>query len=141
MRGGVAVIAGGIALIVGALLPWMSLFIGLWPLRGVTGTNGYVFIVGGALAIAAGCALSVGASLRVRRAVGALGLGLLAFASWLMLRLGLAVHHIAVHDPMMFPRVGPGLFVVVLGAVTIGVAGFLPRHYGWQPRPGDGEPE
>ncbi len=43
----VAAVVGGALIATGAFLPWLSLFAGLHPLRGVIGLNGRLLAAGG----------------------------------------------------------------------------------------------
>ena len=49
-----AAVASGMLIALGAFLPWLSLFAGLHPMRGVIGLNGRLLAVGGALCLVAG---------------------------------------------------------------------------------------
>src|SRR2546425_1835672 len=49
-----AAVAGGALLAIGAFLPWLTLYAGLHPLRGVIGLNGRVLAAGGAVCLVAG---------------------------------------------------------------------------------------
>src|SRR3989442_14869602 len=49
-----AAVAGGALLAIGAFLPWLTLYAGLHPLRGVIGLNGRVLAAGGAGCLVAG---------------------------------------------------------------------------------------
>src|SRR5438128_11273482 len=46
-----AAVAGGALLAIGAFLPWLTLYAGLHPLRGVIGLNGRVLAAGGAVCL------------------------------------------------------------------------------------------
>jgi len=49
-----AAVAGGVLMAIGAFLPWLTLYAGLHPLRGVIGLNGRVLAAGGAVCLVAG---------------------------------------------------------------------------------------
>src|SRR5437763_12291951 len=53
-RFALAAVAGGAMMATGAFLPWLTLFAGLHPLRGVIGLNGRVLAAGGAVCLVAG---------------------------------------------------------------------------------------
>src|SRR5437870_11844482 len=53
-RFALAAVAGGALLAIGAFLPWLTLYAGLHPLRGVIGLNGRVLAAGGAVRLVAG---------------------------------------------------------------------------------------
>ena len=118
--GGAIATTGGAALVAGALLPWMSLFAGLQPYPGVSGLYGRLLLVGGASAIGGGLAMVVRARPRLRTAVGALGLGLAAFASWVLYGLRVTTDRLA-NDPLLVARAGVGLFVALTGALLVAV--------------------
>jgi hypothetical protein len=110
--------AGGALLAVGARLPWMSFYAGLKPLRGTRGLHGQGLFVCGLILVAAGLVGAVRPDRRMRIAAGAIGLGCAAYAAYLIVRLQMALEHVATHDPMVFARRGPGLFVVVAGGLV-----------------------
>lgn len=115
-------VAGGAALAVGAALPWMSFYAGLWPLRGTRGVHGRVLFACGILLVVAGIVLAIRADRRVRATVGAVGAACTVYGSYLLVRLQMAVAHIAAHDPMMLVRRGPGLFLIVAGGLIATMA-------------------
>src|SRR5881392_1398495 len=53
-RFALAAVAGGALLAIGAFLPWLTLYAGLHPQRGVIGLNGRVLAAGGAVCLVAG---------------------------------------------------------------------------------------
>lgn len=109
---------GGCALVVGALLPWMSLFAGLQRYAGVAGVNGRLLLAGGVAAIVGGAAMLMRPRRPLRLALGVLGLVLAAFASRLILELRATVHSLA-HHPLLLARPGSGLFVALAGALLV----------------------
>ncbi len=115
---GGATMGGGALIIAGTLLPWVSLLAGLHPYAGTAGLNGQLLIGGGLLSIISGAWFLLAGSLPVRWAIGLLGFTLLAFASWLLIELLLTYRQLAA-DPLLVPRLGPGLFLVVLGSLLI----------------------
>ena len=122
--GGAIAICGGGALVTGALLPWLSLFAGLHRYAGVAGLNGRVLLVGGALAIAGGVAMFARPRRRLRALLGALGLALAAFATWVLAGLRATLHGLA-HHPLLLARPGSGLYVALAGALLMTVL-FVP---------------
>jgi hypothetical protein len=44
------------------------------------------------------------------------------YASYLLVRVQMAVAHITAHDPMMLAKRGPGLYLVVAGALVATMA-------------------
>src|SRR5436309_15865396 len=53
-RFALAAVVGGVLMAIGAFLPWLTLYAGLHPLRGVIGLNGRILVAGGALCLVAG---------------------------------------------------------------------------------------
>ena len=119
-----AAIIGGAMVIVGARLSWLSLFAGLQPYRGVDVLNGRLLAGCGALSVLAGVAFLWRSSSRLRWGIGLLGFAVLAFASWSLVQLMILYRQLST-DPMMVPRLDPGLIVVVIGALLIFVTLFL----------------
>ncbi len=114
-----ATVVSGAAVIVGSLLPWITLFAGLYTYRGIIGLNGRLMLVGGVLAIAGGVWLLVRDSLAVRRALGLLALVLLSFAVWLLVQQYAMYQDMLANQPMTVPGIGPGLFVASAGALLL----------------------
>jgi hypothetical protein len=114
----VAAVAGGALLLLGAFLPWLTFYMGLHPLRGVIGLNGRLLAAGGALCLTLGVVHWLRPRLAVQRAVALLGWGLGGFVLWLMLQQFILLRELR-RTPMMFPRLGPGLFVALGGALVI----------------------
>lgn len=113
-----AAIGGGALVILGAWLSWFSLFAGLHPYRGIEVLNGRLLAGFGALSVFAGIWFCWRSSSRLRWGIGLLGFALLAFASWSSVQLVILYRQLST-DPMMLPRLGPGLIVVVVGALLI----------------------
>ena len=121
-------IAGGGLVVAGALLPWLTLFAGLQRYAGTTGLYGRLILAGGAAAVLGGFW-----SLRTHRpwlgwASAALGAGLFLFGLWLVAGLFQTIAHGA--GPMLVPRAGPGLFVVLAGAGLLAITPMLDRFVG-----------
>jgi hypothetical protein len=114
-----AALLGSALVMLGAWLPWLTMFAGLQRYGGLIGVHGQLLFVGGALAFAA----SIGAVLMRRRwirsATALLGLTLLAFISWLVAGLLGMLHRDL--NAMLVPRAGPGLFVSLLGAALVSI--------------------
>lgn len=126
--GGVAAL-GGALIVAGAWFPWFSLYAGLHPLRGITAINGRLLVIGGAAAAALGLALLVRDDRRLRTMLGCLGGGLLGFATWILVGVP-ATYRAMQQNPMLVARIGPGLFVVLLGALLVVAAPFVRRPGG-----------
>ena len=123
----VAAMIGGAAVAIGAHLPWMSFYVGLLPLRGTRGLHGKVLFACGIVLVVAGIALAVRPDRRLRIAAGALGVSCAVYAVYLLVRMHMAVAHIAAHDPMMLAKRGPGLFLVIAGGLAAALAFPGPR--------------
>jgi len=101
----------------GATLAWLTLYAGLQHYSGMTGLYGQLAFGAGALAFGVGLV-----ALRIRPlwlgwASALLGAVLFLFGAWLLAGLAEILHrHAAL---MLVPRPGPGLFVMVVGAMMI----------------------
>jgi hypothetical protein len=109
---------GGSIVAAGTMLPWISLFAGLHSYAGIAGLYGRMMFAGGALAVAGGVAILVRPDPRLRLAIGSLGLALTIFAAWVLWGLRSTTHGLARH-PLLLARPGPGLFVVLAGALLV----------------------
>lgn len=111
-------LAGVALVVVGTMLPWLTLFAGLQRLNGLAGRNGQLVLA----AAAAAAVLAVLALVRPRRVlqlvIATLGAMLVGFSAWLLYGL-LAMVHREASNPMLIARSGPGLFVVLAGAMLI----------------------
>jgi hypothetical protein len=112
-----AALLGGAFVMLGAWLPWLTLFAGLQQYGGLIGVHGHILFAGGALAIVA----SIG-TLRTRRrwirwGTALLGFTLLGFTWWLLMGLVGILHRGS--SAMLVPRAGPGLFVSLSGAALV----------------------
>ncbi len=114
-----AAVAGGALMAIGAFLPWLTLYAGLHPLPGVIGLNGRVLAAGGAVCLAAGVRGWVRPAPVVRWVVALLGGAFAGFGVWLIVQLLITYHQLRA-NPMLVPRLGPGLFIAVAGALVAG---------------------
>ena len=121
-------LAGVTLVVIGTMLPWLTLFAGLQHFNGLAGRNGRLVLAGAAAA----AILAVLGVMRPRRAMhlvtAALGAMLAGFSAWLLYGL-LAMVHREASNPMLVARTGPGLFLVLAGAMLIAA---VPLH-GAQP--------
>jgi len=124
-RAAFVALVGGSVVALGALLPWMSLFAGLYRYSGIHGLYGRLTFGGGLLAAAGGVMMFVRAERFIRPLVGGVGVALTAFASWILFGLRATTHHLEAH-PMLVARPEAGLFVVVAGALMLAALA-LPR--------------
>jgi hypothetical protein len=120
---GLLAIGGGVLVVVGALLPWLSVFAGLKTYAGVAGLNGRLLLAGGALGALGGLGYLASGRPALRWGLGLWGFMLLAFAGWLIVQL-LATYQHAAANPFLLSTLGPGLFVATAG--TAAMAATLP---------------
>ena len=125
-----AAVAGGALMAIGAFLPWLTLYAGLHPLRGVIGLNGRVFAAGGAVCLVAGVRGWMRPAPGVRWVVALFGGSLAVFGIWLIVQLLITYRHLRA-NPMLVPRLGPGLFIAVAGALVAGAT--AARAFGRRP--------
>ena len=117
---------GGALVMLGAWLPWLTLFAGLQHYGGLIGLHGRILFGGGALATAAAVAMMRTRHPWVRRATILLGYCLLVFDGWLLAGLLETLHGSV--NAMLVPRAGPGLFVASLGAALLVVGPAVIAH-------------
>ena len=111
-----AAVVGGALIATGAFLPWLSLFAGLHPLRGVIGLNGRLLAAAGAVCVVAGVRCWPRPARGLQRAVAVLGWVLTPFATYLAVQLLDSYRELRA-NPMLVPRLGPGLFLALLGSL------------------------
>lgn len=109
--------SGGALVMLGAWLPWLTLFAGLQRYGGLIGMHGRILFAGGAVAMVAGIAMLRTHRRWIRRATILLGCCLLGFDAWLLAGLRETLHRDV--DAMLVPRAGPGLFVASLGIALV----------------------
>jgi len=100
------------------MLPWLSLFAGLHSYSGMIGLYGRLLFAGGTLALVGGVAVLVRSDRWLRPGVGALGVLLALFTSWLLIGLRATTRTLGGH-PLLIARPGPGLFVALAGALVV----------------------
>lgn len=125
--GAAAATSGGATLVVGALLPWMSLFAGLQRYPGVDGLYGRILMTGGILAFAGGLALLVRPAGRLRITIGLLGAALAGLATWVVLGLRSTTGALG-HHPLLLARPGAGPFVALAGGLAVTALIIPPRR-------------
>lgn len=79
-----AALVGGALLMLGACLPWLTLFTGMERYSGLIGAHGQVLFAGGALAMVASIGIRRTGQRGLRWAMVVLGLTLFVFNLWLM---------------------------------------------------------
>jgi hypothetical protein len=111
-------ITGGSLVVVGSLLPWMSLFAGLHTYSGLAGYYGRLILAGGALSVLGGIAILTRPHAWLRLGIGGLGVALALLAGWIFLGLRSTIRELG-HHPLLLARAGPGVFVVIAGALAL----------------------
>lgn len=107
-------LAGSSAIVVGALLPWMTFFAGLQRISGVSGAYGKALLAVGIVSAVVALLARVRTSQRVwLRASIVLGASASVAAVVLLVRAMQLTSSEMMR--MMVPRVGPGLWVVAIG--------------------------
>ena len=109
--------------IIGTLLPWFSLFAGLQPYPGIIGLNGRILLGAGIVSILAGLLFYIKGSKILHWFIIFSGIVLLLFTSWLLFGLW-ETYQKLLAEPLMVPKLGPGLFVATIGAVIMSVSMF-----------------
>ena len=118
----------GCALVMaGTYMPWMTLFAGLKKMNGFAGLNGWL-IAGAAIATAFAVVLETRASKPATAIAIALSSSTLVFSLWLLRGLAAIVGD-GRANPMMLTRSGPGLYMIIMGALVT-LAAFLPATMG-----------
>jgi hypothetical protein len=112
------VIVGGMTVVAGTLLPWMTLFGGLHTYRGIIGLYGRLIASGGVLAIALGLVLTAKENLLVRAAAAILGVAIFSFST-ILIRNMMSIVGNHRGDPMMIAAPGRGLYVCLAGAALM----------------------
>ncbi|MFN2602581.1 MAG: hypothetical protein ABR582_07495 [Gemmatimonadaceae bacterium] len=115
------VILGGMTIVAGTLMPWMTLFAGLHTYRGIIGLYGRLIAGGGVVTVALGVLLGARDNRLVRWSAGFLGAAILLF-SLLLLRNLVAVVGNLRGDPMTVASAGHGLYVCAVGAALVCVS-------------------
>jgi hypothetical protein len=119
-------LCGGALMVLGAALPWLTLFAGLQAYRGIIGWNGRGVLAAGAVVTLGGAASLAGkAGPLVRRGVSLLAALVAGGAMVLVGRLITTWHDLMARDAMVVARPGVGLPVVVVGAIVAAAAVFV----------------
>lgn len=115
---------GGLLIAAGAVLPWITLYGGLHPLRGILGLYGQLLF-----AVGIGCATAALFLARSPRRLGSLLLsaagGVFAFASWLAFGRIPGTLERMQENPFLIAGQGNGPHVALLGALLVLAAGII----------------
>ena len=122
---GLAMIAGGAAMVAGAFLPWVETFAGLITIPGVRGSNGRILAGAGVVIAAAGLYHLVRGRGWPRWLAGLGGFAALGFSGYLLIQLAATMRALG-GDSMVLARGGPGLWVTAAGALAAFATLFLP---------------
>lgn len=127
---GLPLILGGSAVMIGAVLPWMTLLAGLHSLRGIIGLNGKIFFGLGALCFVAGVVLIIrpAGAASVTAAFGLVGAAMTVAAAWLISGMQAMQTEMSI-NPMTLAQPGPGLLVAAVGAVMVSMLLLLPAPF------------
>ena len=123
MSGGLAV-TGSALVSVGVALPWLSFFAGLQPITAVGTLNGTLLFIGAAAAGLLGVVVLARGLYWARRGLAMVGIGLTAFSAYLAVQL-IATYREVSADPLLVAQPGPGLVLVVIGALLVLATAFL----------------
>jgi len=104
--------------VVGALLPWLSVYAGLKTYSGVNGLYGRLLLAGGMLGLLGGVWYLVAGRRALQWGLGLWGFVVLAFSGWLVVQL-LATYQRLAADPLVLARLGPGVFAAAAGAAAV----------------------
>lgn len=119
--------AGGALVVIGSLLPWVSLYAGLQSIAGTDGLNGR--ILAGLGVASALCALAHAAhgGPATRWLLGIAGFAVLAFGGWLGIQL-LQTEALLAADPLLVARLEPGLAASLVGGALLLSTLFVPAR-------------
>lgn len=95
--------AGGVLVVIGSLLPWLSLYAGLQSIAGTDGLNGRVLAGLGVAAALCAVAHAAHGGLATRWLLGVAGFAVLAFGGWLGIQL-LQTEALLAADPLLVAR-------------------------------------
>lgn len=121
-------LGGGVLIAAGCLSPWFSLFAGLQPYAGTVGLYGRILLaIGAVVTVASAVMLWRPRLLSVRRLatiIGGTGAASLGFALWIAYGLQQKMLELEA-NPMLVAERGPGLPLVIAGAVVLTVAALM----------------
>jgi hypothetical protein len=118
-------VAGGSAIVAGAIMPWATAFAGLLPISGLAGLNGRV-LLGAGIVIAVAGLVHYGRQDAVSRwLAGLTGCAALAASGYLLLRLTAILPAVGASS-MAMVHAGPGLWVIIAGSALAFCTMFMP---------------
>lgn len=133
--GGLPGLVGGLLVAVGAVLPWVSIYGGLYQYPAVAGTAGKLLLAGGLLAASLGAVLVFRPGRLPFWGAGLAGFVTLAVAGYMTVRLLLGLRELA-GDPFLLASFGIGPVVSLAGAaLAFGTLFLRPPDAGSGPSP------
>lgn len=119
--------AGGALVLIGSLLPWISLYAGLQTIAGTDGLNGRILAGLGAAAALLAATHLVRGDQATRWLLGIAGFAILALGGWLGIQL-LQTGTVLAADPLLVSRLEPGLAVSLVGGSLLLATLFVPTR-------------
>lgn len=119
--------AGGALVVIGSVLPWISLYAGLQSIAGIDGLNGRILAALGGAAILLAVAHLVRGDHGTRWLLGIAGFAILALGGWLGIQL-LQTGTVLAADPLLVSRLEPGLAVSLGGGALLLATLFVPAR-------------
>ncbi|HUQ84771.1 MAG TPA: hypothetical protein VM077_00460 [Candidatus Limnocylindrales bacterium] len=117
----------GVLIVIGAVLPWFSLYAGLQPFPGVVGLNGRIMLGAGIFASVMGIICFFKGIKKIQYLINLSGIVLTLFSAWLIIGL-FETYQKLLTQPLIVPKIGPGLFVSTVGALLLIATVFLNRN-------------
>ena len=117
-------LTGSALVSVGIALPWLSFFAGLQPITAVGTLNGTLLFTGAAASGLLGVVVLARGSYWACRGLVMIGIGLTAFSAYLAVQL-IATYREVSADPLLVAQFGPGLVIVVIGALLVLATAFI----------------
>ena len=120
---GSAALVGAFLVAAGVTLPWLSFFAGLQPVTAVGSPNGTLLFIGAAVVGLLGLVVIARGTRWARRGLTIAGIALTGFSAYLVVGL-ITTYREASVDPLVVAQLGPGLAVVVVGALLVLASSF-----------------
>jgi hypothetical protein len=112
------IVLGGMTIIAGTLMPWMTLLAGLQSFRGIIGLYGKLIAAGGVVAVGLGLTVALKDSPILRLTAVAVGAAVVFSCIALLHNLTSVVGHLR-GDPMMVASQGKGLYICLIGGALL----------------------